>query len=841
MPSLTKVVSNPTLAVTGNLRWTRSGVVYAEWLIEPRPGGYETLGDKRSTAAAHRHLFHDLGRTTYTSLVAPIDIPAIAARIHQPGDHPDYNAEASAQLDQIEARQPAERIHWLAVPLCAPASTGHIDEDFEPSPEERASFEVLAANMERKIPGIFAPRPVQAPQMHWLWNHAHVRGAAPVPFPHDPAAALVRRARGFRSDGHLDEGLATDGVPRIARTKAIKAFYDDDTPPSYQTFLVADNFPTALSWPGVADQLFPLLNHFDALGIDCTLRTRIRPRPETVSANARALRQLSEQLDERHEEISFAQNFLMSRGRLLTQYNNHLEANPSETEIVFCPIIAVSAAEQDHLEDLVRDVVRTFQETGVVLKAPYGAQTELWAASQPGYPKTRASRDYSHIMPTDSFGRFAPITAIHIGDQCGPVIGRNRASGFGEPVHSDLLGITEKDKSASFMFVGELGSGKSVLLKIYLFHVVDLGGRVWLVDRTDNGEYEKPAREVAADAVVLDPANPTHTMDPLRIFTGPDAAEQALAVLMPLFDIHAGSPQSTLLSDLLDPNYRARYRITSLAALTNHLALLITDPARASAIPAGATTDTLAALAGQLRFWSGRTFARVLFAPELPPLPIDARMVVLRTHRLQLPDEHEDPRDQPVKLFGQTIYALFAQLAQQALFTCPEFGLLMLDEASFLLNSTVGKTVVNGFVLDGRKHNAAVGLAAQSPAAFGAVTRLIPTRYAFRQTDAGLAHDSVRLLRAAPDDADTRRAGSDRESEDEIADRLMNEDLANKLMTDTSPITEKGDKAEPHRRGECLMRDLTGRIAEIKIDLPALPQRAAAALTTPTASRAEVA
>jgi hypothetical protein len=828
VPSLTKLLTNPTLAVTGNLRWTRSGVVYAEWLLAPRPGGYESLADKRAVAAQHRHLFTDLGRTILTSVVAPIDITAIAARIIQPGHHyhPDYLAEASAQLDEIEQRQPAERIHWLSVPLCAPARTGHIDDDFEPTPEDLTHFQALAAAAERKIPGVFTPRPATPTQMHWMFHHAHVRGAAPTPFPHATASTRVRRARGFRDDGRIDEALATDGRPRRAMTKALKVtLTDTDTPPSYQAFLVVDDFPTALPWPGVADQLFPLLNHFDALGIDYTLRTRTRPRPESLSANARALRQLSEQLDERHEEVSFAQNFLMGRGRLLTQYNHHLEANPAETEIVFCPILALSAAEPDHLEDLVRDVVRTFHDNGVVLTAPYGAQAELWAAAQPGYPGTRASRDYSHIMPTDSFGRFSPITAIRIGDHCGPVIGRNRSSGFGEPVLSDLLGITEKDKSASFMIVGELGGGKSVLLKIYLGCVVDLGGRVWLVDRTSRGEYEAPARSIATDAVVLDVANPTHTMDPLRVFTGPDAAEQALSVLMPLFDIHAGSPESTLLSDLLDPNYRARYHIAALPDLAAHLARLITDPTRTTAIPAGATAESLTALAGQLRFWAQRTFARVLFAPELPPLPMATPMVVLRTHRLQLPDEHEDPRDQPVKLFGQTIYALFALLAQQALFTSPEFGLLMLDESSFLLRSTVGQAVVNGFVLDGRKHNAAVGLASQSPTHFGDCTRLIPTRFAFRQTDAGLARDSARLLRAAPHD------------ETGTADADIDEELAIKLMTDTSPPTEENGTAAPHRRGECLMRDLAGRIAEVKIDLPARPDRAAAVLTTPTGRR----
>ncbi|EUA17299.1 hypothetical protein I552_0500 [Mycobacterium xenopi 3993] len=131
----------------------------------------------------------------------------------------------------------------------------------------------------------------------------------------------MRRHRGFRLDGEID--------PRLSR--AIKvSFTDSDIPASYQTFLVVDDFPTGLAWPGVADQIFALLNHFDGAGVDYTVHTRVRNRTDALAANTRALRQLSEQMDERSAEISYAQNFLVSRGQLLTAYNSHLEANPQK-------------------------------------------------------------------------------------------------------------------------------------------------------------------------------------------------------------------------------------------------------------------------------------------------------------------------------------------------------------------------------------------------------------------------------------------------------------------------------------------------------------------------------
>ncbi|MDZ4235289.1 MAG: hypothetical protein U1C73_16355, partial [Dietzia sp.] len=318
-------LAQPTLAVTGNLRWTLTGVVYAEWLLSPRPNGHERPSDKRDVVNDHRHLFTDIPETTLTTVVAPLDVASIAARLtatartdsqHSVGlflqHHPDYTVEASAQLNAIElqARPPHERIMWLSVPLCGPSRTGDLPPDFIPSDKHREQFHALAEEVRRKIPASFAPTAVNATQMHWLWDRAHTRGldldpaaadpSAPRPFPHAGTTTRRGRIRGFRLSGELDETLVTDDRKRRALTRAIKTYYaDSELAPSYQQFLVVDDFATRMPWPGVADQIFAVLNHFEGAGIDFTIHTRKRDRSEALAANARALRQLSEQMDER--------------------------------------------------------------------------------------------------------------------------------------------------------------------------------------------------------------------------------------------------------------------------------------------------------------------------------------------------------------------------------------------------------------------------------------------------------------------------------------------------------------------------------------------------------------
>lgn len=846
-------LQQPTLAAIDNLRFTRSGVVYGEWILKAQPNGHEERSAKTLIDNQHRHLFTDLGTTILTSMVAPIATSVIAKNITSsarraadritgpagtPGDRsfmtlfPDAVLEASARLEYLE-RQPvpaSERLHWLSVPLCGPSRAGTLPDGYQPTNDDIRVFTTLADQTQRKIPGAFAPNPVNDTQMRWLWERGHTRGvdyrayhtstetlgtpspgpSAPRPFPHHGSAHLVRRHQGFRLDGQID--------PRYSR--AVKTqFTDTDIPPCFQTFLLVDDFPAPLPWPGVADQVFALLNHFEGSGVDYTLHTWTRPRIDALAANTTALKSLSEQLDERDSELSFAQNFLVKRGQMLSRYNTHLEANPAETEIHFCPIIAVSAPTYEELRDRVQDVQRTYKDIPIKLIDPAGAQEEAWAACQPGYPPQRVVADYTHFLPTDLFSKFVPITSAQIGDAAGLYIGECRLSGLDTPVYHDLLGVTEKDKSASFLLIGDLGSGKSVLLKIYTGYISDHGGQIFAIDRSPMGEYGTYGDSIKG-AIVIDPTNPEYTLDLLRVIPGADVAERILPVLMRLFQIKSGSPESTFLSDLIEPNYRARNKIHGLPELVTHTAELARNPKLAAGALSAATPETILKVASQLRFWSQRTYARVLFASDLKPLPLDAPLVILRTNKLALPDEAADIADDPTKLFGDVIYTLFATIARQVLFSdiddpAPRFGLFLLDEARHLTRSNIGNSIIEDFGIDGRKHHCAVGLASQDPAHFGRIAKLIPTLFLFRQVDETLAADELRMA---------------------SKDAANNDNLIKQLMTETSPGTGPEGETPPHRRGECLMKDLRNRLAEIKIQLPARPERAAAALTTPGAA-----
>src|SRR5207344_3108314 len=106
---------------------------------------------------------------------------------------------------------------------------------------------------------------------------------------------------------------------------------------------------------------------------------------------------------------------------------------------------------------------------------------------------------------------------------------------------------------------------------------------------------------------------------------------------------------------------------------------------------------------------------------------------------------------------------------------------------------------------DGRKHRAVVLLDSHDPQAdFGSPTLrgLIPTRILMRHRDKTLARRGLAWLDLDEND----------------------EDLLELVRNELSPLVG-GNEVPEHRRGECVMRDMSGNGGRAKILLPAVPAR----------------
>ncbi|WP_067900421.1 ATP-binding protein [Nocardia vaccinii] len=818
----------PTAAIRGNLQFTHSGLVTATYFVNPLGYGLRKTSDKYDVKAAHHALINNLPNgSLLLGIQARMNTLDVLGKMVEGVDLDeceDYALEVVASYERIRAISPNTRIFLLTIPVgSANASLSALSRMWRGSTSTIDATAIARADLEEydqkakeilsRIGGDFDPVPVPAALFQWLWEHYLSRGAGGDPvaptrvgYIDDATAAVFRSAA-------LDEGANTDRGRTIRPSfvpvvKVVQADYQ--YLPSYQSMLTPRSFPySGMEFPGLSEFL-NIVEGIEDVTVDWGMRVSTKPVEQVLKNNELNLRRLGEQMDQRDQEVSFAQNTLASKVQMLSEYNHHFEVNGGESEVSFTTVLAVGGPSQEITMDAVNSLKRRYKRFQIDMVAPVGAQVDLWSMLVPGSPPRRAYDDYAHIVPSDMWSGFVPFNTNQIGDDSGPVIGVNLLSGHFEPIHFGIMEAAFHDLSASFAVTGELGSGKSYFLKLMAVLVHDMGGQFLAIDRSQVGEWEHFASAID-DAVIIDLANPTVSLDPLRLFESRVAGERALDSILPLLDLSPTSGSGAALSNLLTARGIEENGIGSLLDLFQVVR-------RRSAEPRA--PEEYADLAARLGTIAERV--PVLFDPRLRPLRLDAAATVVRSHNVALPTAEElvTPhlynRLPLTKRLGTALYELVGVAAREAFLTDNgRFGLLVGDEAHHFTQTQVGSAVTSDFSRDGRKHLAAVGLASHDPATDfqGAAHNLIPNRFVFRQRDEALARNSLEWL------------GVDLE---------QSPFLLQILREDTSPPVGTGRQVPEERRGEMFMRDALNRIGRGKVLGPARPDRAAAITSTPS-------
>ncbi|HUO38741.1 MAG TPA: ATP-binding protein, partial [Mycobacterium sp.] len=676
------------------------------------------------------------------------------------------------------------------------------------------------AGIVSRLPSVFDLQPLTAAHMVWLWNRAISRGALPEVFP--PAVVSnVSLPAGAFAVAKLDEGERRGEVNRW-RPSSFAPLVKISQPgrigagDSWQTLLAIESLPLeGLQFPG--SEFFTLADRVSGFDIDWAVRINKTSRQQAIARNTKNLRRLSEQVDERDTEVSFAQDTLHEQVALLGEYNGHLEKNDDEIEVALCPIFAVGATSRPECEDGALQLVREFERNRITLVAPLGGQRELWAAMNPGGANLRAVSNFSHPTISEYAAASVPCATNSVGDAHGPIIALNLSGRRNQPVHLEWWREPLKDASSAVAIAGELGAGKTWLIMFMLFHLVDIGGQFLAIDRTDSGEYARPASTLSKRCVV-DLIRPQWSMDPLRTFPADIGVDAAVELLTPLFECEANSPMGMTLGELLRPQWGVR----SIPDLLDRLQ---------TGVDAGRLRDGKALPAGwdelhrHLSYWSGRRYAAALFDPNLPPLDLDAEGIVIRTNRVEVPTAEEVAGREalsPSKVFGRAIYGLSMELGRQAFqLSKARPAAAALDEAYHVTSTPMGLARTARLARDGRKDNISLILGSHDPVndyPAGTALDLIPTRIVMRHRDEALAKRSLKWLGIDPD---------------------KNPHIVRDLCRNTSPKGADG-KVAPGREGEGYLRDVRGAIGRIKVLGPSSPERRAAMSTTPP-GHAEVA
>ncbi|MFG2775293.1 ATP-binding protein [Streptomyces sp. NPDC048350] len=824
----------PIRHVEGNLVFTTHGTTWAIWRVAAANYSHAPATAKKRRLKALESLFKSLtGEPMLMSLCPQVDPVAVVRAMVVDVDlkkSPRYERLGHAVLDELETMELTGRTDWLAIPL-PPASR----KDAALSAFQAAKAEVVlqlglmpapittdeierrteqATRMHAQWPTGVSMRPATEAEILWIYGHSARRGLA-EPFLPDGTELKVRgRGRTVAALGEvlLAEGGAdfTDrktmpGNPFKRRFLQVSSEWGD----SYQAMLALSEMPEAFALPGAA-----YLQQLDDLAypVDWTARLVITPGAKAEAKTRKRARHLKAQAAEYQGDPAGPPAALAKNEADNDEFRDRLTASAREVEIRAMVTLAIWGATPDDAQDRAAALASDFGSTDYTFSRPVGEQANLWHAMLPGCRTPRVMTGYAQYLLARDFAMAMPWCGSQLGDERGGLFGLQLASGGARPVMVDPARGPRENASASMAFIGELGAGKSVGLKSAVYNVLARGhqpgkpgtrGRAVIVDRTKEEEWARFAQACpgTTQLIRIDQSAEV-SLDPLRLYVKDSpkvAARFCESFLTLLLGVKPMDLEGVALSEAVQAVLERPE--PSMAALTDELTRR------------GEHDVPARNLGRKLKAVARKDLAAVVFDDTLPIVDTArADSVVFLVNSLALPkkselaSEHRIERLEFEKVLGRALMYLIAAVARETVMRHKnEFGVAVFDECWWLTSSDEGLELLLELMRDGRKHNAAAYVGSHDPddigpadSEKGAIIRgLIPHRLLFRQTTRSLASRGLEFLGVDTTDAE----------------------LLDLVTAGLSPL-DLPDEEKVARAGECLYRDLAGRIGLMKVVIP---------------------
>ncbi|MGD9622190.1 MAG: ATP-binding protein [Mycolicibacterium sp.] len=733
--------------IHGNIRDV-GGKFWAEYRIpDPLENGLVTDAQHSDVLAEHQLLLRELLR--HGALISRFKEPVPATELiedsftvgdHDPEHIPQYAAAVVDMLDGFADKAAHDPSSW-------PSREVHSVTFYVGDNEAEAAArrdEILAG-----LPFTWRLTPATAAQMYWQWYAHCTRGAAFVDTSRTDIPETLPSVE-------VDDGARTDAsllrrfLRRPELTPILKVTAGDVV--SYQAILTVV-LPDVIDWPDT--DFLSVFAHISA-PIDVAIRCIPKDRAVVLEENQKADVTISDNQEETAHLKSRVAAFSREE-QLLQIYSERMAANPEAHSVLFTIFVAVGGQTPAEVKALVESMGTAFARSGIRFREPRaGKQEELWAAMQPGAPRSRALVAVADETMIDEFAELIPFTTAAIGHRKGPIIARNLTSGLGDVVRLAADEVVQANRAASIGIVADVGAGKSGLGKVLAYYAHARSQSWGAIDRSNIEVSKNPSRrtgewvkfaEPLNDTQIVDVSNPPGSMDPLKVWRHDpeEATRRAYGLLIELLRMNEN--QELALSEALDVTTLAQRKIDSMAALARYLMTRTDDPA--------------AVMVGRkIRSWQRHRFAAAIFDEKLEPLRLSARGTVFRTHGLQLPDsskvlnEHLYRKLLPEERYALALYPLLSAFLSAAFAERGEAGWIFIDEAWTVTRSPVGHELIEPQIRDARKHNIipvfmthAGGAELSDP-----IFQLITIRFVGRATDDDLALANLTWFKAMPID-----------------------------------------------------------------------------------------
>ena len=800
----------PAKAVAGHLVWGTDGGVWATWRLTPEPVAYQSIADQVEVHARLRALLVGLpAESMLLSVCEHLDPWDVVADMISGVDldaHPRWGEVADRTASLLTATPGSglfRRRCYVSARIADDTATSIGDQlrsfagrwgtgpvALSPSQVDAATRQARA--VAARICSHIGIEAATAGELRWLYARS-LRRAIAEPGLDDSWEPQTQRRGGVLAqltDAVVTEGGAKTDLDRPRHRRYLRV----DTPAGsgFQTVLAMADMPHSFTFPGsgeaiaVADAVdFP---------VDWCIRIRSVPNNEAQPKLRRQHRELIGQYDEYDGELSGAPPALGEAVASIEAMRAELSATPSEPELWATVLFSIAANRLDELENRAATLTGLLEPHDFGLGRPTGGQLALTRAFLPGTTAPPVCDDYRQYLLTRDLAGTGPCTGSAVGDPTGLLLGSSLDAGIPAPVLFDPAYGPTVGATASLGVCGALGSGKSYFLKRLCWDTVARGGQVVTIDRSAVGEYVRFAQTAPGRAQVIELGENTNVcLDPLVAFNGEDRTTVALGFLSLLAGCATQSEDGATLAEAV---HHIADRNGRLGDVIDQLTV------------AGADDEVSRSLARRLSHYRRLGAGRLAFGTG-DTVDLDADFVVFWAPHLSLPDrdtlvtEHLARQMLPEQIIGNALLYLVAALGRQVIFADPSrFGAALYDEAWALMASPHGQRLLREGIRDGRKHNGAVWLASQHPDDLGSgeLVDLLGSRFVFRQAP-GAVPAALRIL-GCDDSSDAA-------------------DVIAELAT-----------------GQCLYRDVRGRIGRIQVSRPALPGLHDTFNTTPTSTAA---
>ncbi|WSN72522.1 ATP-binding protein (plasmid) [Streptomyces sp. NBC_01361] len=837
----------PVRHLSGNVIWTVHGGVWAIWRIEGSAQANASRRAKQQRLDSLESLVKQLrGEAMLLSLCPQVNPATVVERMTAGVDlaaSPRYTDLAHTVLDQLEQLELTGRTDWLAVQLPTSRRQAAVDAlraaraevalqlGLLPAPvsaDEELERLGQAADLASAWPSAIQRRPAAEAEIMWIYGHSARRGVIEPLLPEgDTVHATRGRGRAVAALGQVVLAEGGQPEPEPSPTGKAKARRKPKAPlferrwleaatewgTSYQCLLGLSQMPESFVFPGseyLADvDQFPY-------PVDWTVRLVVESGSSAEAKSRRQARELAGQYSEYDGETAGVPASVEKAAGGMHEYRERLSASATEVEVRAMTTLCVWGDSPAEAERRARELRGYFGGAEYVFDRPRGEMENLWYGMLPGARTPRVMAGYSQYLLARDFAMAGPFTGAGLGDSTGPLYGLQLAGGGMRPVLTDFGRAPRENASASAAYIGELGAGKSVAMKAGVYSILASGrrlgergsrGRAVIVDRTPKAEWVRFARACPGETQVITIDNSASvSLDPLRIFDNAREAQRFTeSFLTLLLGTSPMDDEGIALSEAIG---------TVLAEPQPSMRVLAEELAnRGAGDPASKT------VARRLAAVARKDLAQALFDESLPVVRTsEADSVVFSVASLALPKKRELEggrldRLEFEKTFGRAVMYLIAALCRKIAFARDEeFTAVVWDECWWLTSSPEGCELLLEVLRDGRKHNSGALVGSHDPTDIGpadseigqVILGLIPRRFLFRHTDLDLARRGLRFLGCDPHD----------------------EDLLSLVTTKLSPINVS-DEEKIARAGECLHRDLNGRISGMQILIPA-DERAAA-------------